>query len=100
MSTPPPDLATLCLELLRQRADGATLCPSEVARAAAAASGSEDWRAEMDAVHAAVDGLVAAGVVGLSWKGAPLSRRAGPYRIRRIVNSGKWVTAPDFLRYF
>ena len=39
----------------------------------------------MPIVHAAVDRLVAEGVVRLSWKGEPLDARAGPYRIRRGV---------------
>jgi hypothetical protein len=71
------------LALLAARAPGATVCPSEVARALAAAAGITDWRGEMQAVHAAVDGLVAEGEVRLSWKGAALAVRAGPYRIGR-----------------
>ncbi len=39
----------------------------------------------MPIVHSAVDGLVAEGLVRLSWKGEPLDERAGPYRIRRGV---------------
>jgi hypothetical protein len=67
--------------LLAERATGATLCPSEVARALAADTGHADWRGEMARVHAAVDGLVAEGAVRLSWKGVAMARRAGPYRI-------------------
>lgn len=37
----------------------------------------------MPAVHAAVDELVAAGMIHLSWKGQTLAARAGPYRIGR-----------------
>ena len=59
------------------------MCPSEVARALVA--GSDAWRDAMPVVHAAVDGLVADGVVSLSWKGVPLAVRAGPYRIRRVL---------------
>lgn len=69
------------LALLAQRAPGATLCPSEVARAVAAPA----WRAAMPAVHAAVDALVAEGLVELRWKGELLATRAGPYRIGRRV---------------
>lgn len=54
-----------------------TVCPSEVARVV----GGADWRAAMPAVHAAVDALVAEGRVRLSWKGAAMAVRAGPYRI-------------------
>lgn len=68
----------LTLTLLVARHKGATICPSEVARAMAA---DGDWRGAMPTVHAAVDGLVAQGLVRLSWKGEPLTRRAGPYRI-------------------
>ncbi|KQN25029.1 hypothetical protein ASE86_01810 [Sphingomonas sp. Leaf33] len=71
------------LTLLATRAPAATLCPSEAARALAAAGGHVDWRAEMLGVHAAVDALVADGSVALSWKGVDMATRAGPYRIRR-----------------
>ncbi len=37
----------------------------------------------MPLVHAAVDRLVQEERVWLSWKGKPLSTRAGPYRIGR-----------------
>lgn len=67
------------LSLLARRAPDATICPSEVARAIAAA----DWRGAMPAVHAAIDGLVRDGLVQLSWKGERLAARSGPYRIGR-----------------
>ena len=67
------------LSLLNARGAGATICPSEAARALA--EPNEDWRAAMPAVHEAVDRLVAEGAVRLSWKGAALPSRAGPYRI-------------------
>jgi hypothetical protein len=74
------------LALLAERAEGATICPSEAARLLAGPQG--DWRAEMEAVHAATDLLLARGAIALSWKGAPLSsgpkqKRRGPYRIAR-----------------
>jgi hypothetical protein len=37
----------------------------------------------MPAVHAAVDEMAAEGLVRLSWKGAPMPVRDGPYRIGR-----------------
>ena len=81
------DADDTALELLAARALGATICPSEVARALAAAAGAEtadrDWRKMMPAVHSAVDRLVADGKIRLSWKGEMLSSRTGPYRIRR-----------------
>lgn len=54
-----------------------TVCPSEAARVVGGAA----WREAMPAVHAAVDALVAAGHVRLSWKGEAMTVRAGPYRI-------------------
>ena len=89
------DVSELALSLLEARAVGATVCPSEVARAMIHADGSgpsaDDWRSAMPAVHAAVDGLVAEGKVQLSWKGKKLVTRAGPYRIGRGPN----VELPD-----
>ena len=75
------DARNATLALLDARAPGATVCPSEVARALAGDGG--DWRAAMPVVHAAVDAMVADGVVRLSWKGAAMAVRAGPYRIGR-----------------
>ena len=65
--------------LLRRRGAGKTICPSEVARDLAGEG--DDWRALMEEVHVAVDDMFAADRVALSWKGKPLSRRDGPYRI-------------------
>jgi len=78
------DARKAALALLAARAPDATVCPSEVARAIAADGGAarpEAWRDMMPLVHAAVDRLLADGVVRLSWKGAPLAARTGPYRI-------------------
>ena len=72
-----PRAATL--SLLARRAPDATICPSEVARMIA-----PDWRGEMPAVHAAIDGLVRDALVQLSWQGRPLATRSGPYRIGRL----------------
>ena len=71
----------LTLTMLARRAAGATICPSEVARALAGNGASEEWRKAMPAVHAAADGLLQCGAVQLSWKGEPLEKRSGPYRI-------------------
>ena len=75
------DAREATLTLLAARADDATVCPSEVARAVTAATG--DWRDAMPQVHAAVDHMVGEGLVRLSWKGRWLSTRTGPYRIGR-----------------
>ena len=73
------------LALLAERAPGATICPSEAARALAAPMGAGpvelDWRDMMPLVHAAVDRLLRTGQVRISWKGRALPSRAGPYRI-------------------
>ena len=79
-------LRELTLTLLAARAPGATICPSEVARASVAVSqgteaGAKEWREVMPEVHLVVDQLLGEGLVGLSWKGEPLATRAGPYRI-------------------
>ncbi|NJR79390.1 DUF3253 domain-containing protein [Sphingomonas sp. 36D10-4-7] len=71
------DARAAVLDLLARRAAGATICPSEVARARS----PEDWRSAMPSVHAAIDGLVRDGAVRLSWKGERLAARSGPYRI-------------------
>lgn len=71
------------LVLLNRRAPTSTICPSEVARALAARELAMDWRTAMPVVHAAIDQLMAEGVVQLSWRGKALKTRAGPYRIRR-----------------
>ena len=80
------------LALLALRAQDATVCPSEVARTLAdrgvAGLTSEDWRTVMPIVHAAVDRLLADGLVRLSWRGQPLATRAGPYRIQRRARRG------------
>lgn len=73
--------AQAILSLLAERTAGATICPSEAARRLAGPQG--DWRAEMDAVHAAAEALAEAGAVILSWKGAAMQKRRGPYRIAR-----------------
>jgi len=69
------------LTLLAERAEGATICPSEAARRLAGPQG--DWHTEMDAIHTATDQLAEAGAITLSWKGAAMQKRRGPYRIAR-----------------
>ena len=71
----------LILSLLANRAVGATLCPSEVARALTQKVAGREWREAMPVVHAAVDRLLQDGTVRLSWKGSPMETRSGPYRI-------------------
>ncbi|WP_311271289.1 DUF3253 domain-containing protein [Sphingobium sp. WCS2017Hpa-17] len=64
--------------LMVARKPGATICPSEVARAIAS---KHNWREAMPLVHAMVDTLLTEGLIHLSWKGTSMSARSGPYRI-------------------
>lgn len=89
--TPEPDTAPLrddsaprraVLNLLSARASSASVCPSEVARKLAAElDRPDDWRTQMPRVHAAIDALLTENAVQLSWKGARMPARTGPYRI-------------------
>ncbi len=78
--------------LLDQRARGATICPSEAARAVAArraepdGSSAEDaWRELMEPARRAARRLVAAGEVEITQRGQVVdpSTAKGPIRIRR-----------------
>jgi hypothetical protein len=70
------------LALLAQRADGATICPSEAARAV----GGEQWRDLVEPARAAARRLVAAGEVEVTQGGAVVdpSTAKGPIRVRRV----------------
>lgn len=78
------DACAMTLSLLAKRAEDATLCPSEVARALATANGTENWRDAMTAVHAATALLAADGQVRLTWKGVLRKEGNGPYRIGHV----------------
>ena len=69
------------LDLLDARARGATICPSEAARAV----GGEDWRPLMEPARAAARRLVARGLVEITQAGHVVdgSTAKGPIRIRR-----------------
>lgn len=75
------------LELLSQRAAGATICPSEAARAV----GGEDWRPLMEPARAAARRLVAAGEVEVTQGGRVVdpSTAKGPVRIRRTPRAAE-----------
>ena len=70
------------LSLLDERAVGATICPSEVARSL----GGEEWRALMEPARAAARRLTAAGRVEITQGGKAVdpSTARGPIRIRLI----------------
>ena len=78
------------LALLDGRARGATICPSEVARAQAVADGAdradeEAWRALMEPARRAARRLVASGDVEITQRGQVVdpSTAKGPIRVRR-----------------
>ncbi|MDJ0952766.1 MAG: DUF2256 and DUF3253 domain-containing protein [Acidimicrobiia bacterium] len=66
--------------LLSERARGASICPSDVARKLA----PDDWRPLMEPVRQAARRLVAAGEVEITQGGRPVdpSTARGPIRIR------------------
>ncbi|GLY31056.1 DUF2256 and DUF3253 domain-containing protein [Kineosporia sp. NBRC 101731] len=68
------------VELLGQRRAGATICPSEAARAV----GGQDWRDLMEPSRAAARRLTAAGQVVITQGGTVVdpSTARGPIRIR------------------
>ena len=74
-------LEATILELLAQRADGATICPSDAARAVRA----DGWRDLMEPARQAARRLVAEGEVVITQHGDPVdpSIARGPIRIRR-----------------
>lgn len=69
------------LDLLEQRRPGATICPSDAARAVA----PEGWRPLMDAARGAAARLADAGRVEVTQGGEVVDVRTarGPVRIRR-----------------
>lgn len=73
------------LDLLHARAGGATICPSEAARAI----GGEDWRRLMEPARAAARRLVARGEVEITQGGAVVdpSTARGPIRVRRRLEA-------------
>lgn len=82
------DLEAAVLRLLDARAAGATICPSEVARAVASAGNGDDgaWRTLMEPARAAARRLVVRGEVEITQGGhvvADPSHAKGPIRIRR-----------------
>ena len=82
-----PQSARAAIEdLLRERAAGATICPSEAARAV----GGDQWRPLMEPARAAARRLVARGLVEITQGGSVVdpSTAKGPIRIRRTPTAG------------
>ena len=76
------ELERTVLSLLDERAAGATICPSEAARAV----GGDGWRELMEPARAAARRLVAAGEVEITQRGSVVdpSTARGPIRVRRV----------------
>jgi hypothetical protein len=81
---PCEELQRTILELLSRRRGGATICPSEAARAVAGPG--NDWRPLMGEARSAAAGLVEAGEVVITQRGqvVDLATARGPIRIRRV----------------
>jgi len=73
------------LDLLRERRPGATICPSEAARAV----DEHDWRDLMPAARDAARRLVSAGRVEVTQGGdvVDLATAKGPIRLRRSTTT-------------
>lgn len=76
------DLERSIVELLERRARGATICPSEAAKAV----GGDDWRDLMEPARRAARRLVVAGEVEITQRGVVVdpSTAKGPIRIRLV----------------
>lgn len=76
------EIEAVMLELLAERAPGATICPSEVARRF---FGEDEWRGQMEVVRCAARRLVAKGELEITQKGRVVdpSTAKGPIRLRR-----------------
>jgi hypothetical protein len=74
------NLEQVILGLLRQRAAGASICPSDAARA----TRPQGWRALMDDVRAAAARLAGRGQVEITQRGCRVDAGSarGPIRIR------------------
>lgn len=79
------ELERVTLALLDARAAGATICPSEAARAV----GGDAWRDLMEPARAAARRLVATGDVEITQGGRVVdpSTARGPLRVRRVVRA-------------
>lgn len=77
-------LEAAILDLLERRADGATICPSEAAKAVAGASDQAEWRNLMEPARRAARRLVADGRVDITQRGQVVdpSTAKGPIRLR------------------
>ncbi len=79
------ELERSILDLLSQRSDGASICPSEAARAV----DRKNWRGLMEAVREAAWGLEARGRIVVLKRGRRIARAEarGPIRLALAVPS-------------
>jgi len=84
MSDTDRSLEDAVLDLLDRRAPGASVCPSDVARAVHRCD-DDGWRELMEPVRRAAARLAARGQVEITQHGAPVdpAKARGPIRIRR-----------------
>lgn len=77
-------LERVILDLLAGRAPGATICPSEAARAVAGTDERAVWVRLMDSARAAAQRLVDAGQIVITQKGRAVdgATTRGPIRLR------------------
>ena len=78
-------LETAIVDLLGQRAGGATICPSEAAKAVGGTADEAAWRALMEPARSAARRLVAGGEIEITQGGRVVdpSTAKGPIRLRR-----------------
>jgi hypothetical protein len=78
-----PTARQAILDLLDQRAEGKTICPSEAARSLA----GDGFRGEMDVVRDAAWELAGEGAIEVTQHGEPVRRDEvrGPIRLRRMT---------------
>ena len=79
------ELETAITEVLATRAVGATICPSEAAKAVAGSSDEQAWRDLMEPARRAARRLVASGEIEITQQGQIVdpSTAKGPIRLRR-----------------
>jgi hypothetical protein len=83
-----PSIESAILDLLGQRGDRKTICPSEAARALAGSDDREHWEPLMQPVRDAALALAATGKLEITQHGHPVDGRTakGPIRLRRRKN--------------
>ena len=81
------ELESAILELLAERAGGATICPSEAAKAVGGADDEAGWRELMEPARSAARRLVAAGRIEITQRGSVVdaSTAKGPIRLRLVT---------------